>query len=281
MIYLDLPPLQPADPSILPFPLLCVLPPSQCPGPLRPLGPPSLAAWLQLTCGMAHSKHLMELLLRLQKAISPNHCLLMPLTPGFHTHTHIHRTQLSTCGQNTQNIQNIHFLPQPHIQTYDEAAFAWNHKSTWHSFKFLQEYKQTFKLNIVNFKQTTHIMNRFAAFTFLSLKATWVSLLSQQTVYSHRIELDISTENSGDAAGSCLLHFYRPPPDLAFLDHYQLKRFSALFHNMLAQLPDKNVEAWKIRRKVFLFWLGPEGSLELEQTQLQPASRTSYHWQWD
>lgn len=92
MIYLDLPPLQPADPSILPFPLLCVSPPSQRPRPLRPLGPPSLAAWLQLTCGMAHSKHLMELLLRPQKAISPNHCLLMPLTPGFHTHIYTGRS---------------------------------------------------------------------------------------------------------------------------------------------------------------------------------------------
>lgn len=28
---------------------------------------------------------------------------------------------------------------------------------------------------------------------------------------------------------------------------------------MLAQLPEKNVKAWKIIRKVFLFWRGPEG----------------------
>lgn len=73
-------------------PLLRVSPPSPRPRLFRPLCPPSLAAWLQLTCGMAHSKHLMEPLLWLQKAISPNHGLLMPLTPGFYTHTH-------ACGQ--------------------------------------------------------------------------------------------------------------------------------------------------------------------------------------
>lgn len=77
MTYLDLPALQPADPqsslSPLAFPGLAA--------------PPvvSLAAWLRLTCGIVHSKHLIELPLGLQKAISPNQGPLMPLTPRFHT----------------------------------------------------------------------------------------------------------------------------------------------------------------------------------------------------
>lgn len=78
MTYLDLPAVQPADPqsslSPLAFPGLAA--------------PPvvSLAAWLQLTCGIVHGKHLIELPLGLQKAISPNQGPLMPLTPRFHTH---------------------------------------------------------------------------------------------------------------------------------------------------------------------------------------------------
>lgn len=104
-----LPPLTPLHPS----------PPPSIPGPCySPRGPPSPAAWLQLTCGMAHSKHLMELLLRPQKAISPNHSLLMPLTPRFHTqirahtgipdvgeHTHTHTFCLiNTCKQTTKPL---------------------------------------------------------------------------------------------------------------------------------------------------------------------------------
>lgn len=66
-----------------------IIPPPQHPRLLRTLCLPlALAAWLQLTCGMARSKHLTELLLSKQKANSLNHSLLMPLTPGFHTHIH-------------------------------------------------------------------------------------------------------------------------------------------------------------------------------------------------
>lgn len=49
-----------------------------------------------------------------------------------------------------------------------------------------------------------------------------------------------------------VLHRYRARAESAFPDHYQLKRFSALFHSMPAQLPGKNVKAWKIGRSVLI-----------------------------